>query len=136
MELTVVVAVKGIWQLQPSLLHPCKVCDQGRNVGKIRFIQNRKMVGVESSPRTHTGAFWGNLKRCFGSWNCGETFENKDASWWFLVVFETTVLKLELLRNFLKRCRLIVHSAAIWNDVLEVETAEKIFTGHLPKREV
>ena len=45
MELTVVVAVKGIWQLQPSLLHPCKVCDQGRNVGKIRFIQNRKMVG-------------------------------------------------------------------------------------------
>ena len=32
MELTFVVAVKAIWQLQPSWLHPCKVCDQGRSV--------------------------------------------------------------------------------------------------------
>ena len=35
--------------------------------------------------------------------------------------------KLELMRNFLKWGRLIVHSAAIWNDVLEVETAKKIW---------
>ena len=45
MELTFVVAVKGIWQLLPSWLHPCKVCDQGRRVGKIKFTRNRKMVG-------------------------------------------------------------------------------------------
>jgi len=42
MELTCVVAVKDIW---PSWLHPCKVCDQGRSVGKIKFTWNRKMVG-------------------------------------------------------------------------------------------
>ena len=35
MELTFVVAVKTIWQIQPSWLHPCKVCDKGRSVGKI-----------------------------------------------------------------------------------------------------
>ena len=46
MELTFVVAVNDIWQLQPSWLHPCKVCDQGRRVGKIKFTRNRKMVGV------------------------------------------------------------------------------------------
>ena len=46
MELTFVVAVKDIWQLQPSWLHPCKVCDQGHSVGKINFTRNRKMVGV------------------------------------------------------------------------------------------
>ena len=45
MELTFVVAVNDIWQLQPSWLHPCKVCDQGRSVGKIMFTRNRKMVG-------------------------------------------------------------------------------------------
>jgi len=37
MELTFVVAVKDIWQLQLSWLHHCKVCDQGRSVGKIKF---------------------------------------------------------------------------------------------------
>ena len=46
MELTFVVAVNDIWQLQPSWLHPCKVCDQGRSVGKIKFTRNRKMVGL------------------------------------------------------------------------------------------
>jgi len=40
MELTFVVAVKDIWQLQP----PYKVRDQGRSIGKIKFIRNRKMV--------------------------------------------------------------------------------------------
>ena len=34
-ELTCVVAVRDIWQIQPSWLHPCKVCDKGRSVGKI-----------------------------------------------------------------------------------------------------
>ena len=52
MELTFVVAVKDIWQLRPSWLHPCKVCDQGHSVGKIKFTRN------------------GKLFRCFGSWNC------------------------------------------------------------------
>ena len=50
MELTFVVAVNGVWQLQPSWLHPCKFCDQGHNVGKIKFTRNRKMVGVSLSP--------------------------------------------------------------------------------------
>ena len=45
MELTFVVAFKNIWQLQPSWLHPCKVCDQGRSVGKIMFTRNKKMIG-------------------------------------------------------------------------------------------
>ena len=47
MELTFVVAVKDIWQLQPSWL---QVCDQGRSVGKIKFTRNRKMVGLGVSP--------------------------------------------------------------------------------------
>ena len=50
MELTFVVAVKDIWQFQPSWLHPCKVCDQGRSKGKIKFTRNRKMVGVGGPP--------------------------------------------------------------------------------------
>ena len=63
MELTFVVAVNDIWQLQPSWLHTRKVCDQGRSVSKIKFTRNRKMV-----------------EGCvLGSWNCRETFENMDA---------------------------------------------------------
>ena len=50
MELIFVVAFKDIWQLQPSWLHPCKVWDQGRSVGKIKFSRNRKMVGVGGLP--------------------------------------------------------------------------------------
>ena len=49
-ELTCVVAVKDIWQIQPSWLHPCKVCDHGRSVGKIKFTRNRKMWGSGASP--------------------------------------------------------------------------------------
>ena len=49
MELTFV-AVKDIWQLQLSWPHPCKVCDQGRSVGKIKFTRNKKMVGVGGLP--------------------------------------------------------------------------------------
>ena len=82
MELTFVVAVKDIWQLQPSWLHPCKVCGQGHSVGNIKFTRNRKMVGIwgPSPPRnlffhknwkskTLNGEFLRYLKRCFGSWN-------------------------------------------------------------------
>ena len=45
MELICVVGVKDIWQLKPSWLHPCKVCEHGRSVGQIKFTRNRKMVG-------------------------------------------------------------------------------------------
>ena len=50
MGLTFVVAVKDVWQLQPSWLHPCNVCDQGCIVGKIKFTPNRKMVGGWGPP--------------------------------------------------------------------------------------
>ena len=46
MDLTFVIAVNDIWQLQPSWLHPYNVCDQGRSVGKLKFTRNSKMVGV------------------------------------------------------------------------------------------
>ena len=49
----------------------------------------------------------------------------KNANWCILTLLIRCFRKLELLRNFLKRGCLVVHSAAIWNDVLEVETAEK-----------
>ena len=99
----------------PPWLYHCNVCDQGRSVGKIMFTRNRKMIGGWVPPteflfqknvghfekklksKTLNGAFWRNMKRCFGSWNLGETFENKDANWWFLAVFETMILKLEML---------------------------------------
>ena len=45
MELTFIVAVKNIWQLQPSWLHSCKVCEQGRSIGKLKFSRSRKMLG-------------------------------------------------------------------------------------------
>ena len=40
MELTFVVAVNDIWQLQPSWLHPCKVYDQGRSVGNMGWVSS------------------------------------------------------------------------------------------------
>ena len=52
MELTFVVAINAIWQRQSSWLHPCKVCDQGCSVDKIKFTRNRKMVGVRGLPAT------------------------------------------------------------------------------------
>ena len=51
MELKFVVAVNDIWQLKPYWLHPCKVCDQGRSVGKIKYIRDRKMMGGGCPPR-------------------------------------------------------------------------------------
>ena len=48
-------------------------------------------------PRTLTGAFLRYLKQCFGSWDCVETFGNKDANLYFLAVFKTILWKLEKL---------------------------------------
>ena len=78
MELTFVVAAKDIWQLQPYWPYPRKACDQGRSVGKIKFIRNRKFVGVGGvtpeylfqKTRALNCIFVRNLKRCFGSLNC------------------------------------------------------------------
>jgi len=53
--------------------------------------------------RTLNGAFLRYLKRCFGSWDCRETFENKDAYWCKLTLLIRCFRNLELLRNFLKR---------------------------------
>ena len=50
MELTCIAAVKDIWQLQPYWLHPCKICDQGRSVGKIKFTRTRKIVLTYKGP--------------------------------------------------------------------------------------
>ena len=76
--------------------------------------------------RTLIGAFYWYLKRFFGSWNCTETFEIKDANWCILMLLIRCFRKIgwELLRNFLKRGCLMVHSVQIWNDVLEVGTAQ------------
>ena len=50
--------------------------------------------------RTQNGAFWRYLKRCFGSWNCWEKCESKEAKWCILVLFEAVFWKLELFRIF------------------------------------
>ena len=46
MELTFVVAVKDIWQLQSSWLQPSKGCDQGRSVGKYSLLEIGKWSGL------------------------------------------------------------------------------------------
>ena len=38
--------------------------------------------------RKLNGAFWCCLKWCFGSWNCLENFENKEAKWCIQTLFE------------------------------------------------
>jgi len=50
--------------------------------------------------RKQNGAFWRYLKRCFGSWNCWEKCESKEAKWCILAIFETVFWKLELFRTF------------------------------------
>ena len=52
-------------------------------------------------------------------------FENKDTTIFILTLFGTMFLKFELLRKFWKHGRYMLNSNAIWNDVLEVGTAEK-----------
>ena len=65
---------------------------------KIKFTRNKKMVGVG---------------RRLGSWNYGESFENKDANRCVLTLFYTMFWEVKLLRILLKRGRLSVHSSAI-----------------------
>ena len=99
MELTFVVAVNVIWQLQPSLLHPCKVCDQGRSVGKIKFTRRNFYF--------------------FLNWKCWENFEIKDGNRCILTLLIRCFRNLELLRKLkinrlsndafclnLKRCKM------------------------------
>jgi len=76
MKLSFVITVNEMWQLQSYWLHPCKVGDQGRSLGKIKFTPTRKIV----------------LK----SWKI------KEAKRCILTLFETMFWKLELQRNFWK----------------------------------
>ena len=43
-------------------------------------------TGQTGSPfgENTNGAFWCYLKQCFGSWNCLENFESKEAKWCIL----------------------------------------------------
>ena len=57
------------------------------------------MFGVGSAkkmfkPRMLNGAFWLNLNRWFGSWNCQESFESKDAKWCIHTLLEASNEKL------------------------------------------
>ena len=72
------------------------------------------------------GAFWRYLKQYYWSWNCWEFFKSNDAKRCILALYETMVWKLELLRTSWKQGWCMVHSDAIWNNVIEVGTAEKI----------
>jgi len=49
--------------------------------------------------RKLNGIFRRYLKRCFGSWNCLENVETKEAKWHIPALFETVFWKLELLRK-------------------------------------
>jgi len=48
-----------------------------------------------------------------------------DDRWCILMLFETRVWKLELLRKIRKQGGKMVHSDVILNDILEVEAADK-----------
>jgi len=67
---------------------------------RIFFLKNVENAEKFLKSSTLNGAFLRYLKQCFGSWDCGETFDNKDANWYFLAVFKTILWKLELRRNF------------------------------------
>ena len=69
--------------------------------------------------RSLYNAFCLNLKRCFGNWNLWDFFLN-------LSQYERMFWRLELLRNIWKRGRLMLHSSAIWNDVLKLEQLRKL----------
>ena len=59
-------------------------------------------VGTAEIPfktRLLNGAFCRNMKRSFGSWNCWENFEIKEAKRCILTLFETMFCKLELRRK-------------------------------------
>ena len=54
-----------------------------------------------------------------------ENFKSKYTKWCILSLLETIFSKLDLLRKCWNEGRCMVHSGAIWNDALEVGTAEK-----------
>ena len=58
------------------------------------------------------------------SWHCWESLETKDTQRCILKR-KYFFLKLEHLRTFWNQGHCMVHSGSIWNDVLEVGTAEK-----------
>ena len=59
------------------------------------------------------------------SWHCWESFETKDTKRCIIAQFERCSCKLKMMRTCLNQGRYMVHSNAIWNDVLEVGTTEK-----------
>ena len=73
------------------MVHSCAICNDLQEVGTAeKKVKARKL----------NGAFWCCLKWCFGSWNCLENVESKEAKWCIQTLFETVFWKLELLRNF------------------------------------
>ena len=91
-----------------------------RGVARTKKLTRKWSVVVLPPPnilksRMRNGAFWCNLKWCFWKWNCWEKI--KDAKCCILTLLIRCFRKLELLRNFLSRGRLMVHSAAIWNNL-------------------
>ena len=91
--------------------------------------------------RTLTGAFYRYRKRFFGSWNCAETFEIKDANWCILKLLIWCFRKLELLRNFKARllngafCRNLKLCFKSWNCWENVEN-EVAYLCILPQFEI
>ena len=59
---------------------------------------------------TLNGALWRYLKRCFGSWNCLENVESKEAKWCVLTLFEMLFWKLELSDVFILFINLLLKS--------------------------
>ena len=78
-----------------------------------RCFMSSKVLRKTEKTRTLNGAFWHNLKRYFGSWNCWEKFKIKVAKWCLLTLFKTMFLKLEVLKKIID-----AFFYAIWNDVM------------------
>ena len=72
------------------MVHSDAICNGVLEVGSAQ-----KML----KPRKLNGALWRYLKRCFGSQNCIENVETKEAKWCIMALFETVFLKLELHRK-------------------------------------
>ena len=61
-------------------------------------------------------AFWRYLNRCFGSWNCLENVESKEAKRYILALFVTVFWKLEAkwcIRTLFEECGLTTFRGAI-----------------------
>ena len=111
--------------------HYLKRCSWSWNSGQSQKKQGRKIVHSGAicnnvfevwndekilKAWTQNSAFWRYLKLYFGSWNCWENVESKEAKWCILTLFETMFWKFEMLRIFFKmQGRKKVHSDASWN---------------------